>query len=84
MNWFLELIPRFVTETCAFVKIYKEDLGDGADLVEMELVACVDDLSEDDYFDATMDVSSMAWFGFRFFITYKVATYKEYTKEIKE
>ena len=69
LDFLSELIPRFRTETCAFVKIPPE---------ELECIGRLVDLDDDEEFDATMEVSSLGWLFFRAFTTIKPHTYKEY------
>lgn len=73
MNLFLELlteiIPRFRTEKCAFI----------ADDVEQMLIVVgrVQDLDEEVKYEYTMDISSLGWLFFRFFIRMKWDTIEE-------
>lgn len=69
LDFLSEMVPRFRTETCAFVKISPE---------ELEFIGRLVDLDDDEEFDATMEVSSLGWLFFRAFTTYKPHTYKEY------
>lgn len=69
LDFLSEMVPRFRTETCAFVKISPE---------ELECIGRLVDLDDDEEFDATMEVSSLGWLFFRAFTTIKPYTYKEY------
>ena len=69
LDFLSEVIPRFRTEICAFVKISPE---------ESECIGRLVDLDDDEEFDATMEVSSLGWLFFRAFTTIKPHTYKEY------
>ena len=69
LDFLSEVVPRFRTETCAFVKISPE---------ELERIGRLVDLDDDEEFDATMEVSSLGWLFFRAFTTIKPHTYKEY------
>lgn len=73
MNLFLELlteiIPRFRTEKCAFI----------TDDVEQTLIVVgrVQDLDEEVEYEYTMDISSLGWLFFRFFMRIKWETIEE-------
>lgn len=73
MNLFLELlteiIPRFRTEKCAFI----------TDDVEQMLIVVgrVQDLDEEVEYEYTMDISSLGWLFFRFFMRIKWETIEE-------
>ena len=71
LDFLSELVPRFLTETCAFIKINSE---------ELECIGRLVDLDDDEEFDVTMEVSGLGWLFFRVFTTIKPETYKDYSK----
>lgn len=77
LDFLSELVPRFRTEKCAFIKESSDKYGDG-EMVELTCIGRLVDLDDDEEFDATMEVSSLGWLFFRAFTTIKPHTYKEY------
>ena len=71
LDFLSELVPRFLTETYAFIKINSE---------ELECIGRLVDLDDDEEFDVTMEVSGLGWLFFRVLTTIKPETYKDYSK----
>lgn len=75
LDFLSEMVPRFRTETYAFV--VNSDSEDG---MEATCLGRLVDLDDETDFDITIDVISLGWLFFRAFRTYKVETYKDYSK----
>lgn len=79
LDFLSELIPRFRTEKCAFIKESSDKYGDG-EMMELTCIGRLVDLDDEEDFDVTMDVSSLGWLFFRAFASYKYETFKDYSK----
>uniref|UniRef100_A0AAU6NU15 Uncharacterized protein n=1 Tax=Escherichia phage 1-6af TaxID=3117707 RepID=A0AAU6NU15_9CAUD len=79
LDFLSELIPRFRTEKCAFIKESSDKYGDG-EMMELTCIGRLVDLGDETDFDVTMDVSSLGWLFFRAFVSYKYETFKDYSK----
>ena len=75
LDFLSEMVPRFRTETYAFV--VNSDSEEG---MEATCLGRLVDIDDDDDFDITMDVSSLGWLFFRAFASYKYETFKDYSK----
>lgn len=65
--WVKELIPMFRTETCGFLVTENED-GDG---YVADFIGRVEDLTENDLYSHTAEVSSLCWLWCGMFPTIK-------------
>lgn len=75
LDFLSEMVPRFRTETYAFVVTIDSEEG-----LEATCLGRLVDLDDETDFDITIDVSSFGWLFFRAFRTYRKETYKDYSK----
>ena len=78
LDFLSELVPRFRTELCAFTIDETSETVDGDKAIALTCLGRVEDLDDDTEFDATMEVSSLAWLYMRAFTSFKLDTYEEY------
>lgn len=79
LDFLSELIPRFRTERCAFIKKSSKKIEEG-EVMELTCIGRLVDLDDDEDFDVTMDVSSLGWLFLRALTSYKYETFKDYSK----